>query len=622
MVVAAQQRNAEMRSQIAARFEALGASLGGQVPAAAPAATSTPVDDNSFLGALTTRAGNVLAHLEQGRQALVDVTSRGMQYVADNSAGQMALDYLTYQMRGGQAIVNAAADAGGRALDAGGRALDYLSRSSAGQIAQDFNQAVVQPVVSSGTNGGRSVVDYLSNTSGSQMVSDYVDLYGRVVQGGVHAAEVVGDTVLPIRSLYNTVERMGDAPPRPGEGVRNSIELAANLVGVVTAPLGLGAGGAAREATEVVAASTAREAAAAGGREAAGAAAGAVSREATEVAAQRTIAEGAGLGMSEAGAAERSAATLVERPAASAGSAGERSATGLTSGEGAQAGAGQPVHSLEIPPAQQPGVTNLSEWQTTGEGRWRTYTDSEGVLWKEQETKGISSRLRLGGFDGLSEEARAVGSQELRPMVHPNGANISFEVAGLPKGDARVGFVQEALDHMAPEARLYAQRVFASERIGQSLDELGRVIPGSEVAGLAGGSRGPQMIIDRARLTSVESAQQMIYHEAGHNFELALARTPEYGGQLPSSRGFWGDGNVVHERALANAAEDFAETHRVVVQNWNEYIGRSAADWASETGTLAEKKLEILRGYGVKVPTQAELEAARALRPATPDILI
>ena len=259
VVAAAQQRNAEMRNQIAARFEALGASLGGQVPSAAPAANTS--DDNTLLGALSTRGGNVLAHLVQGHQALVDLTSQGIQYVADNSLGQMARDYVNYQIRGGQAIVNAATEVGGRALDAGGRVLDYAARTSTGQMAQDFDQAVLQPLFAGGGSAGRSLLNYVNNTSGSQMLSDYLETYGRFLDSARGVAQGVSDTVLPLRSLYNTVERMGDAPPAPGEGVRNTQQLGLDLLGVV----GFGLTGTGRRAVgeglEVAGATASREAA-------------------------------------------------------------------------------------------------------------------------------------------------------------------------------------------------------------------------------------------------------------------------------------------------------------------------------------------------------------------------
>ena len=69
-------------------------------------------------------------------------------------------------------------------------------------------------------------------------------------------------------------------------------------------------------------------------------------------------------------------------------------------------------------------------------------------------------------------------------------------------------------------------------------------------------------------LANADRASFVVHHEVGHNADTAL-------GTLSTGRGqhLFGQGDTVSSYAARNAAEDFAETHRVLVRDWDEIMG-------------------------------------------------
>ncbi|MHC9542203.1 MAG: hypothetical protein AB9903_22055 [Vulcanimicrobiota bacterium] len=79
----------------------------------------------------------------------------------------------------------------------------------------------------------------------------------------------------------------------------------------------------------------------------------------------------------------------------------------------------------------------------------------------------------------------------------------------------------------------------------------------------------------------------------------SMGHIADDGGKLSNKRP-WGKGFFESEYAKGNALEDFAEVHRVVLTDIDRYSSMSRWKWIMEPG--AEKKMEILRMYGVQAP--------------------
>ena len=178
--------------------------------------------------------------------------------------------------------------------------------------------------------------------------------------------------------------------------------------------------------------------------------------------------------------------------------------------------------------------------------------------------------------------------------VQVDGLTIQVHGGATPQ---ELAHIQQALQQMPPGARQYAADIYLNENLGQILSAEGRPIGG--VGGMAG-DPGMRMVLDRKELRSLGSSRRLIYHEAGHNADIAIGAT---------NKAPWGrTGTSVSKYGKTNAKEDYAEVHRVVLQDWKRYQSMTPSQWARESEAL--KKMEIAQRYGAKIPDQAEVEAA------------
>ncbi len=268
-------------------------------------------------------------------------------------------------------------------------------------------------------------------------------------------------------------------------------------------------------------------------------------------------------------------------------------------------------------PTDEPGIQFLTEWKVIEEGRirTRTYDDAFGNSWLEQEVDGVRSRIRDNrGSRGLqvqaitAEQAAGVGPARV-PFDKEDPQGPSTVVRGVFPEKRRTDDVdprevfQQAMVDLPPGARSHLPGVYLSKEIGDTLDAGGAIIPDQPLLGLA--AKDGSMILDQRVLYELDDAKATIYHELGHKLDAAMGNA--------SRREPWGDKYTVDGGALQhNAEEQFAEISRDVLGNWRDYEARTPADWAREPGTLAEKKMEILRFLGVKVPEPEALAMARS----------
>lgn len=139
--------------------------------------------------------------------------------------------------------------------------------------------------------------------------------------------------------------------------------------------------------------------------------------------------------------------------------------------------------------------------------------------------------------------------------------------------------VSMALAHMPKHLRVYADDICVNHDIGK-LTQDGKVI--AIVVGYGGEGR---IIIERDVLNSLKSAKDVLYHEAGHNYDRANGN--------PSLVEPWGTGESVTTYGSTCNRDDFAETFSDVLSNYNKYKERSSADWLKDP--LAHKKQIIMK---------------------------
>lgn len=239
--------------------------------------------------------------------------------------------------------------------------------------------------------------------------------------------------------------------------------------------------------------------------------------------------------------------------------------------------------------------TRVKDDKTGAEQRSRTY-EEDGKTYRETESEGNKWRYREGGYEGLAAESRAKGNQRF-DMVGPKGSNMEVVVHGNPT-DAERDKVKQVLESMPPDARQHARQVFLSDNLGTVYASKPGEKDGS-VAGMAGDSFG-RMVIDRNSFMGPQGAG-IITHEAGHNME-ALERSR---GADPVLNPVWADSSKSFSTyGQRSHAEDFAETHRFVMQNIDSYRttggpGATPVRQPGDTGIPSTARAQdILMRYG------------------------
>jgi hypothetical protein len=196
-----------------------------------------------------------------------------------------------------------------------------------------------------------------------------------------------------------------------------------------------------------------------------------------------------------------------------------------------------------------------------GNNRW---TVRQGIV-PEADAKGPPTELRLRAADG----------RNLAVQVH--GGATPEELAAL----------RNVLEAAPPASWRYASRLYLTSDLG-SITDLGGNNQ-KRVHGLADGLG--RISIDRGALLN-SRADRILYHEMGHVMDTTWDITSS-----PGPVG-WGNGDSVSQYGRRNASEDYAETHRVVLQDWNRLVKLSPLEWALEP--QARKKADVLRRYATQ----------------------
>ena len=223
----------------------------------------------------------------------------------------------------------------------------------------------------------------------------------------------------------------------------------------------------------------------------------------------------------------------------------------------------------------------------TGHRLSRTYKE-DGLEWRESINGSNRFRSPAEGVAGLAKAGAEIGTT----TINLDGQEIKVHGGATPR---ELDMLRAAIQAMPPGARVYAQDITLADNLGEALGPNGE--SKSDVGGLAAGG---QIALNRNYLKNQYSTNRLVFHESGH-----VADTQNLN---LSSRPPWGQESSVTIYGQSNQKEDFAETHRVVLFDFERYSSMSAAEWACES--QAEKKMQIARLYSGAVPTSEEVRAA------------
>jgi len=244
------------------------------------------------------------------------------------------------------------------------------------------------------------------------------------------------------------------------------------------------------------------------------------------------------------------------------------------------------------------GVSDLS-------GRRLDGVDQAKVVKKFSE--GDNHWQTIGNHDDVLTVNRALDRAPVTlSMTAADGSAV--KVIGA-KSQAEVANVQSALERMREIGgdRAIPSEVHVRNEIGAITDAAGNQTDG--IGGLAGDGR--HVTLSRDALKDPKSALHMLAHETGHNLDTL-------GGGL--SDDVFGHGESVSAYGALNPAEDFAETHRVLIEKWDQITG--APELYVDNGTDIGKKFRFILDnvYGDKAPKAPEAldyEILPKVRPGT-----
>jgi hypothetical protein len=220
----------------------------------------------------------------------------------------------------------------------------------------------------------------------------------------------------------------------------------------------------------------------------------------------------------------------------------------------------------------------------------RTYK-ADGVTYHETYDNGtLTSRATS---DSLKEKAASVSRTEFTLEGSSGPVKVSLHGAKPQEEQA----LRSHLESVPAAARIHGKEISVVDQIGHSTSPSGT----SVTLGLVGSDQ--RILLSRA--SAEPSLATTLFHEMGHNVDRdELGRIG-----LHSNRWVWKLDGHLTDYAKTDAAEDFAETHAIVLRGWENFSKFGPEEWAGQSQVA--KKLEILKLYHHPVPTAAEIRAAR-----------
>jgi hypothetical protein len=236
------------------------------------------------------------------------------------------------------------------------------------------------------------------------------------------------------------------------------------------------------------------------------------------------------------------------------------------------------------------------------EFRHREYYDENGVRWVECQSGTNHWRNNV----DARQRAIDAGPNHVLTMPGPNGQNLEIQVHGASPEELER--VRAHLEALPPEMRASTGVIVIADDIGQFLDENG------DVTGTVGGFGGHgQITLNRSSVSNDRGMSHVLYHEMGHVQD--YGRNPRISSAPP-----WGDGNAVSGYGNNNREEDYAEAHRVALQNIDHFrtLSREAILGGYPNGHRIVQVLDSYNfqyGAGTEVPPIPDLPRNAAPQP-------
>lgn len=246
----------------------------------------------------------------------------------------------------------------------------------------------------------------------------------------------------------------------------------------------------------------------------------------------------------------------------------ERVATSTAMGAGLGAGAGGLIGGGLSPLRKDLGIIDnnlITRRFDMGDNHWQT----------------------VGRYDDMLTVNRAVEPTPRMVNVNTPGGPRPVQVYGAANA-AEAGRIERALGRMSElPGQNIPTEVHVRSHIGDITDAAHN--PTGGIGGLGGD--GQRVMIARNSLDTDEAAAHVIHHEIGHNVDTNL-------GNISSNRGahLFGQGDAVSPYAAKNAAEDFAETHRVVVRDFERILAEPDRYLQGDVGKKIEFIMEEVYG--------------------------
>lgn len=124
--------------------------------------------------------------------------------------------------------------------------------------------------------------------------------------------------------------------------------------------------------------------------------------------------------------------------------------------------------------------------------------------------------------------------------------------------------LERAFKSLPEVMRPYASKLYLSHHLGEVMGEQGEV---KLARGMSGNSEGG-IVLDREYMNDPDPVmglritRNLLAHESGHNLDHSLGASHSRVWKVPGSVSDYGE---------RNPSEDFAETHRFVLENWSAY---------------------------------------------------
>lgn len=214
---------------------------------------------------------------------------------------------------------------------------------------------------------------------------------------------------------------------------------------------------------------------------------------------------------------------------------------------------------------------------------------SPNLLWRPDVEQ---QRLKILGDPALVDEV----ATKLAPRFSVSFPDHEVWVVGNVPADKRdmiAGTLQQLHNAIGNEAFQQLKRVHVRPFIGQAGSR------GADISGLASLATPEAVFIKASQMAERERFAGTLFHEFGHLKDGAKSGfwSQDYASTAPGSPfGNGGDLDYVSEYARTKSTEDLAETHRFLIQHWDE-IQAEPQLWIHANGELGDKLNWVLGNF-------------------------